>query len=204
MTLKSIVQLLKPRNRFPYYLLYSIIGWVFLQLTTFFEASGFVIVALLTIALTYVGIPLTLGILIYSFVKKISFTKNIFVRTQVSAMVLFLLIVFDPMPFGSYFLWFDKDTWKNENTWRVDSPTKRRLMTSSLYYFCLWNKTEDDVIEMLGESSGKFDTMKTEGKYSKILSYRIDNEDGVPIDSQWLVLFFDENKRLVDKGIYTD
>jgi hypothetical protein len=114
-------------------------------------------------------------------------------------------LLIDPLPKGSYFRTFDSPKWLSENTWKKSSPTIRRQMLGSLYWFGSKNWKEADLIKNLGESSEYFQGLVGNGQAKKVYSYRIDNEDGLfAIDSQWLVFLLTENGEIQDKRIMRD
>jgi hypothetical protein len=111
----------------------------------------------------------------------------------------------DPLPQGSYFLWFNETKWKRENTWAESSPTDRRLMLGSLYWFYLLDIHEDALLRMLGEDELKYKYLARNSAFMRVITYRIDNEDSIlAIDSQWLVLYIDEDSKVAKIEILTD
>jgi hypothetical protein len=114
-------------------------------------------------------------------------------------------LLMDPLPKGVYFRPFDSQKWRSENTLKKSSPTIRRQMLGSLYWFESKNWKEADLVKNLGESSEYFQGFVQNGQAKKVYSYRIDDEDGlISIDSQWLVFLLNENGEIQDKRIMRD
>jgi hypothetical protein len=78
-------------------------------------------------------------------------------------------------------------------------------MLGSLYWFYLLDIHEDALLRMLGEDELKYKYLARNSAFMRVITYRIDNEDSIlAIDSQWLVLYIDEDSKVAKIEILTD
>lgn len=114
----------------------------------------------------------------------------------------FLVLIFDPLPMGSYLMKFDADTWKTEQVGYSNIATKRKMMLGSLYWYHLNNKTEHAIIDILGESTQTYRYKNNPYADGNLLSYKIGSEDSLlDPESIWLILYFDKHGTLIKKKI---
>ena len=89
------------------FFLFVILGFLLIHTSIIGGSAGTFIAVFIIFGILLIGIPTYLGIIIYLFIKKRNITKNIIIRTATIVFISISLAMIDPMPVGSYFLWFD-------------------------------------------------------------------------------------------------
>lgn len=101
---------------------------------------------------------------------------------------------------GSFARSFDQQDWASAHlSWKGDITARQKMLGDVINKFVI-NGHQDEIVEELGPSDGgPFDSS------GRDLIYRLGPQrDGFPIDDEWLLIWCDEQRRVVRYDVWTD
>ena len=142
----------------------------------------------------------SITLLIYRRIKKEQLTKSIVAGVSVSLSLLvlspFSLAIYRslprPLPAGSDLLTFNSQTWKKESSTEWNNGVSvREQMLNDVITKILPAKSKEEIVELLGPS---LETNYFKSIEKDFIYYLGPQRDGlINIDSEWLLLWLDEN-----------
>ncbi|MBI5349175.1 MAG: hypothetical protein HZB77_07640 [Chloroflexi bacterium] len=160
---------------------------------------------IIVIALIVIGVWGIVGIWRTNKSKEQSNPKHVFFA-QISGAGLLWFVVSFALAYGTHFLYnhqkFDSEIWRNPNSARYVSYdlTPRQRMLDDVVENVLPGSTQDEIETLLGESTNTGYFSRSE----RDLIYVLGAERGLGVDSEWLLIWFDDSGNFERYEITTD
>lgn len=198
-------------------ILYSIIGSTLFCLPLFFcklYSTGiweffYLLMFGLIFLLTAICAFIALVVIITNFFRKqkhgeFAISINVIFLTMVFIYLIYIAIPQLRLPSGSNLMKFNSSVWKTEDSqsWKEDGISVREKMSGDLLFNVLPGKTKTEIEELLGTS---LETNNFKSIAKNLIYYLGPERDSFfAIDSEWLLIWIDDNNKFKKYKIVND